>query len=687
MPIVKVGNERIKFPDTMSSDEIKAALDARFQQAAMPIDAPQETRSYTGGGRSAAAGRNVNGVTLEDIDNALLEIPGVSTFTELAAGFNRTLAAGLDMFGPDRINNVLEVLGSSERVPTVSEQVPMKGEFDSSLAGRVAGSAGEVGALALGAGQGLKFLAGRMAPATAGESAATGVLRQMGTSTAGQDLVSGVASGVGEEIGREVGGETGAMIGAVTAPLAPALAGDVVKRAFAGGHAGQKNIQQALNDFAEIDSVPTVGQATESPLRQGLENMMSRVLGGQPIRRSIERTESAVQKRLSDIAGRISKIKGDYEAGLVINRGIKGEGGFVDRFTNKSSVLWRGFDDLIDDQSSVAASKTTQVLDELVNDTAFGKLLNNPIVAGIKQGLDESGGVIDYRTFRQLRSSIGERLGGNDLVSDIPRAQLKKLYGSMTDDLKQVAKDSGPQAERLFSRASKYTAAGHKRLDEFVDRITNKVDFDKVFNAVTRGGEGIQSVRAIKRSLKPEEWEAVASNVVRKMGRATSGQQDDVGEIFSLNKFLTDWDKLGRVKGELFSGSKTLDQYRSNLDRVAKVASRFKEAAKEMSNPSGTGQFSANVGLVGGGAGALVSGNLPAFGAIVGAVASNAAASRLMSSPRFVKWLASSSNVKTLSGPIAGLVDVAKDTGEYEAVSELISTLKAGSQEQEMQDK
>lgn len=636
----------------------------------------------------AVSGSKFGGVLVEDetttTDNA--ETPVVSdtvmpgALNELATGAHRSIASMIDFLGPDRFNDVLRAVGSQYQVPTLSASVPQKGAYDPSLIGRAAGAAGEILPAAMMIGQGLRTAAGRLSPtAAASESAGAGVLRQMGQTTAGMDVTGAALAGAGQEVGREVGGETGAMIGGVLGPMIPAAGASIIKGAFAGGESGKKTLSKAISDFAEIGETPSVGIGTGNRIRQGLENLSSKVLGGSSVRRSFERAESSMQRRLTEIADDISKVKGDYEAGLVIKRGIQNEGGFVDRFQNQSSTLWKAFDSQIDDAANVQAKNTSQALNSMVNDTEFGQILNNPLVARIKTALDNSGGAIDYRTFRALRSSIGERLGGNDITSDIPRQQLKRLYGALSEDLRGVAAESGDDALRALTRANKFTSAGHKRIDDFVNRLTNKVDLDRVFTAVTRGGEGIQSINAVKRSLKPDEWEVVASNVIRKLGTASPGQQDLTGELFSMNKFLTDWNKLGRAKNAIFSGSKRLDEYRANLDRIASIAGRYKEAAKEFANPSGTGQFLTNVGLVSGAGSALATGNLPAAGAIIAGVSANSAASRLMTSPTFVKWLASSTKAPSLAGPIVQLATVAKSTGEYDAISELIGTLKEAS--------
>lgn len=618
---------------------------------------------------------------LRDLDQAFMKIPGAPALAEFAAAANRSVFDMVDFLGPDTVNAVLELAGSEKRMPTAREAFGSEGGYMEEGLGRdVVSTAGELAPQAVAFGQLLRGIAGRMPAFSQGESAARGTVRQMASGTARQDAIGGAMAGAGAEIGQEVGGDTGEMVGTVVGAMAGG-APEMIKRAFRGGEVGRKSFQAAIDDFAEIDRTPTFGQASGDGFSQGVENFSSRLLGGSPIRRSIEATSDAMQKRVTQIADDLSRTRGDVEAGRVIEKGITAPGGFVDRFRAKSGNLWGKFDSLIDDSAPVSATNTQEALGKLVNNTEFGQVLNNPLIARIKTVFDEAGGQIDYSTFRQLRSAIGERLGSKELVSDIPRAQLKQLYGALSQDLKGVASQYGDDAVKALGRANQYTKAGHERLDGFVERIVNKADLDKVFQAATRGGEGIQAMNAVKRSLKPEEWEVVSSNVLRKLGRATSGNQDDVGEVFSVNKFLTDWDKLGRTKSVLLSGSPKLNNYRKNLDKIASAANRFKEGVSAMENPSGTGQFLANVGTLTGAGAALGSGNMMTFGGILAGIAANNASARLMTNPRFVSWLARGLDTSNWAAHVARLTSVARTPEEAEDIAELLSTLKEASQE------
>jgi tetrahydromethanopterin S-methyltransferase subunit G len=159
-------------------------------------------------------------ITLKDVDEAFKAIPGIPTLAEFAAGANRTAAGFLDFLGPDNINAVLELAGSNKQIPTFTQAITEKtGAFDPSLVGKAAAAAGELTPAALGIGQALRSMAQKLPQIAAGETAGRGVVRQLGETTARQDVVGATAAGIGQEVGREVGGETGALVGGIAAPL------------------------------------------------------------------------------------------------------------------------------------------------------------------------------------------------------------------------------------------------------------------------------------------------------------------------------------------------------------------------------------------------------------------------------------------------------------------------------------
>jgi hypothetical protein len=631
---------------------------------------------------------------VNSVNRTLMGVPGVPQLAEFASGANRAIIGALDTV-PKAANEVLALAGSERRVPTIrgttgNEVGGPRGQFvGEGLQADILGAAGETAAMAVGSGALLRGAANALPAATAGESAATGVMRTMGGSTAAQDVVGGVLSGAGAEVGREVGGDTGALIGAVAAPAIPTLAraagAEVLRRAFRGGEQGRQALASAVDDASRAGTSLTVGQATGSRPIQAAENISSRVAGGGPITSAAQRSADDIQARLSGIADDISQTRGAEAAGRAINTAIKGRNGFIDRFQAQSGQLWNGVDDAIGRETPVAIQNTKTTLNDLVRTDTLGKILTTAKTAEIKQALD-SVDTIDYGSLRELRTLIGAKISNSDLISDVPRAELRRLYGSITDDIRAAAQASGDDAARAFTRANNYTRSGHTRIDGFIENVMRKADFTKVYEAVTKGGEGAQTINAFKRSMEPEEWEIVASNVVRQLGKANPGQQGADGIEFSVSKFLTDWNRLGPAKRALFSGSRTLDHYGRDLESIARTAERIKTAAAVGANPSGTGQFTANLSASVAAGGAVATGNAPVFAGVLAALAANNGFARLMSSPRFVNWLAGTTkaNSQQMTAQMAKLVAIQQSMGSEEArdVNALVQALEPNQQEQ-----
>ena len=149
---------------------------------------------------------------------------------EAMQAFNNAAYGLVDLVGIDTVNSILKVAGSDARIPRITDQPLMNQQFmDEGLGRDTAQAVGEVAALGLGAGSALRAGAQQLPKLASGaESVGAGVLRQMGQSTAGQDLTTGALAGLGQELGGEVGENVagaegrmaGEMLGSMTAPLA-----------------------------------------------------------------------------------------------------------------------------------------------------------------------------------------------------------------------------------------------------------------------------------------------------------------------------------------------------------------------------------------------------------------------------------------------------------------------------------
>lgn len=486
-------------------------------------------------------------------------------------------------------------------------------------------------------------------------------------------VLSGLPSAVIEAIGFKGAGRVG--------KIDAGLPSEGIKKIFRGGEDGRQAVSETVEAFeTATGQAPTLGQATGRQTLQAIESGVGKFAGGRPLRSQLDKISEGAKQKVQSIADQISGVKGVEEAGRVIQKGIVGGDGFIERFKGKSADLWGRVDEFIPSEKQVDVSNTKNTLGDSVSGGLFGRVLDDPKLVEINNILQEAGDSVDYGTLKLLRSQIGRKLGSNELISDIPRAELKRLYGAISEDIRTAAGKSDPSALKAYDRANNFTRSGHGRIDDFIDRVAKKVDLDKIFNAVTKGGEGSQVINSFKRSLKPEEWDVVASNVIRRMGKSTAGRQDALGDAFSLDKFLTDYNKLGPAKKALFSGTKNLNKYSDDLDQIARVAERAKEASSELAGSSGTAQLASAVGIGSGVTASLLSGNLGLAASLVGLVGVNRGAATLMASPKFVNWLAKSSKGKNMDAAKSigrlGIIAESANDAEARAIEEYIESVK-----------
>jgi hypothetical protein len=434
-----------------------------------------------------------------------------------------------------------------------------------------------------------------------------------------------------------------------------------------------------------------------------------------------------IQTGLDTVASTIAPRAEPANAGLAIERGITGDGGFVDRFKAKSAELYDALDKHLPQGTRVDTSNTAKALDDLTAPIPEARNLSERFIPGeiknIKQAFDEdvrgpmaplnrpdivsevqrrqfaaadqnaaidrtnslrtslglkpkdnvdpnediaslldqaTDGRLPYEALKKLRTEVGERAAQPNLVSDVKASAWKRLYAGISSDMENAANQAGPEASQAWSRANGYYKAGQGRI-EALDRVVDKAGGpEAVFNAATSGAkDGAFTIRRVMQSLEPDQQAMLSSTVLRRLGTATPGTATEQGE-FSISSFLTNWNRLSPdAKGALFDRyGKT---FRDDVDAISRTAGRFRQAARNGANPAGTAQAVANTTALVGLATAVGSGHYGTAGGIVGGgVAANGLA-RVMTSPKFVRFLAKTTDMPRAQWPaaLAGLEQTA----------------------------
>ena len=481
-------------------------------------------------------------------------------------------------------------------------------------------------------------------------------------------LTGGTAASYAKEEGAGPVGQTIAGLSAGMAPaMIPAASSGLSRLMLRGGETGRKRVASNIDTFARAGTVPSVGQATEGRIGRGIESGLSKYPGGAGVmNNAAERQAQQMGQRIDDMVAQGARGANSMTAGAAIVKGVTGENGFIPNFKARAGQLYDVVDQYFPPQTPVRVSNTQSYLAQANQPIAgapnLSARLANRELSELQVALGDDlasqngqfrtlmneaqNGTLPYEALKALRTRIGEKIADAGISPDIPTAQLKKLYGALSQDINAAVQASGNRnAAQALSRADSFYKAGMKRIEQVSSVVERNGGTEKVFGAAMNGTrDGATTISAVMKSLDPEGQRMVASAVLRRMGKANPGNQNDLGEVFSSERFLTNWNTMDRAaRGALFN--RMGPEYVRNLDAIAKTASNIREGSKVFANPSGTSvgvaQMSAGAAFVY----SLAKMDFGTAGIIAGSTAGANLSARLMTNPRFVNWLAKQTQV------------------------------------------
>ncbi|MCU1059689.1 hypothetical protein JAK30_13995 [Stenotrophomonas maltophilia] len=503
---------------------------------------------------------------------------------------------------------------------------------------------------------------------TLGGSTAAGVTRESGGG-AGAQAVAGLLGGL-----------------APSAALTGAQSG--VRGLMRGGEAGRQQLEQAIDDFAVLGATPSVGQGTGRWSMQGAESLLSGgPTSGGVMRRFAEAQNEQIGSGLADVSNQLARNISGERAGRAIERGVQ----TFSKNTNamRKALYWQA-DQHIPSDTPIGVSNTHRALADLTTPIAGAEATTGAQISPKIQQMAENlaqdvaaaqqAGLagIPYEAVKRIRTQIGEELSDFSLSTDRPTAQLKRLYGSLSQDLEAAAQAQGPSAVAAVRRANNYFKASADRL-ETLERVVDKNGGpEKVFQAAMSGTkDGATTLRAVMRSLPEDGQKAVSAAVIKRMGLASPGAQNAAGDAFSPNTFLTNWGSLSPEARRTLFGRYGAG-FSEDMDKIARVAERIKEGSEVFRNPSGTANRGAAFAYPATIGGLLITGQVgPAAVAVGGGAGANVLA-RAMTNPRFVKWLARSTELPI--GAIPAQINVLKRMSaenDDDSIGEVAAALEA----------
>jgi hypothetical protein len=292
----------------------------------------------------------------------------------------------------------------------------------------------------------------------------------------------------------------------------------------------------------------------------------------------------------------------------------------------------------IQPRTETIPAKTSAMLDQ------FGR----PAITQPAQTV-QKGGVMSMPEIEELRTQVGYQLEHPSFGPDqMPRAQLKRLYAAITNDMRNAARSRGPAALNALSRATTNYGIRMKmidRLDPLVSGDSRERIFARLTTAAQQTGFGGDAglLQAAKKVLSPQEWGDFGASVISRLGERTPGAKDVLSEAhFSPSSFVTNYAKLSSRAKDMIFGFDTPGSPRANLETLTRVSQAEKNVGK-LANVSHSGELIIGGGLVLEAAQAawraLTAGHVGELAGWGTAVGVGYGFAKMLMSPQFARWL------------------------------------------------
>ncbi len=421
-----------------------------------------------------------------------------------------------------------------------------------------------------------------------------------------------------------------------------------------------KSRMEEVRRFEGLGIPLDAGAISGNKTVQGLQNILGKLPGSaNVVAEGFDNVRIAAGEAMDRIIGRAGVPLTVQEAGNRLVTGIKGH---VKRFSEKFDVRYAGLNKFIDKAEQVPIENTVGFLSKELGDFAGLPNVQKAVVPaelrGFLNDFNKLNGVITWHQLQSFRSYVGRQSRTTNLVSGIPKATWKQLYGNLTEDMRRALASKGDDAIKTFDSVNLAYAKGIEEIKKVLDPLINSRNVETAFKAAFTGSkEGASRLQVIKKNLKPDEFRDLVDAKLHLMGRPPAGVGLELEREFNPISYFNNYRALPPETKKILFGLDT--PLRESLDELALASSAIK-SVQGMANPSGTAGglgFFFTLSNLGAGtvAGALTTGSPAgaAAGAAIGAastgvtIATNIAAAKLLKNPRFVKWLAQGVKIPT----------------------------------------
>jgi len=412
---------------------------------------------------------------------------------------------------------------------------------------------------------------------------------------------------------------------------------------------------QRASDFDSIGVQPTFSTLTGSRGIAGIENVLEgNVFAADIIGKARDKLTTSLKNVSKNITSKLGKKETKEAAGSLIRETSKN---FFEKIQNKKNDLYTAAFDAAGNVN-VDLGNLKILKAELETQLASAPNTFKDILApslkrinGLLKDAEANGGVIPLSIARTARTEIGKIIGpatpGKIKIETTGDGKLNAIYKSLSEDIFKSVNAANPNAARLLKKADAYTNYVSKKtggIEDTIAKIQSKGLDSTVYDFALQGGkDGGQRIREVFKTLGRAERDTISATVFSRLG--FSKQSEDAA--WSATTFMNNWDKLDKGAKNILFRSPRFKEVAKEIDSLVRIT-RVVDERRLLDNPSGTAKVNtARASL----RNLVLSGGLAFYNPTAGGVAFASSllapryAAKLMTSPKFLRWLKSTAQV------------------------------------------
>lgn len=394
--------------------------------------------------------------------------------------------------------------------------------------------------------------------------------------------------------------------------------------------------KETLEAFERSKVTPTIPSVSQNRGVGTTAKVIGDTIAGTPIERATGKQFGEASARANELADTLSNVGDTATAGERAQQG-------AETFVNKTSKATqnRAYQRVGNISAGTTMPETQTAISRIesrISNPAIRKLVTDSNFVRVADAVKDAAknGGLSFDDLRELRSQVRLLRPAEGSVTGINKTAVDALYGGLTRDMHTLAyRAGGPSALHAVRAADRYTRALETIQKPALQKLLDAKGGEDAFRSIARmankdAGADWRNLAKVKHSIGPQAWNDVSATLLRKLGEpvpSASGLAKNAN--FSPETFTTNWNKLSeRGKNMLFGGQQA--PLRRAMDDLVKVVGELKRVER-LGNPSGSGRYGTMAAMIPAGIA-----NLPAT---LGVVAGGHVAARILSNPKYVRWL------------------------------------------------